>query len=84
MDQTADPQAPPHPRPQWIGWALTAVVVPVLLAGLGVAVAGPRIEHELSAKARAALGGAGHPDAQVAAAGRELTLAGLPGSGWPR
>ncbi|MCO1580780.1 hypothetical protein M8C13_33990 [Crossiella sp. SN42] len=79
MDQTAEPQAPPHPRPQWIGWALTAVAVPVLLAGLGVAVAGPRIEHELTARARAALGGAGHPDAQVAAAGRELTLAGLPG-----
>ncbi|GAA2840809.1 OmpA family protein [Crossiella cryophila] len=79
MDQTAADPPPHQPRPQWIGWTLTAVTVPALLAGLGVAVAGPRIERELVTTAEDALGGAGHPDAQVAAVGRELSLAGLPG-----
>ncbi|MBP2472024.1 peptidoglycan-binding protein ArfA [Crossiella equi] len=65
-------------RPQWIGWAITAVTVPALLAGLGVAVAGERIEGQLTAGARNALAGAGHPDAQVRTAGRDISLSGVP------
>lgn len=76
MDQTA---ADPPARPLWIGWTITAVAVPALLAGLGVLVAGPRIEQELAHTARQALTGAGHPDAAVSAAGRQLSLAGVPG-----
>ena len=59
-------------------WWLAALVVPVALAGLVVAIDGEDLELDLADRVQAALADQGVTSAEVRVDGRDVTVAGLP------